>query len=321
MLDPLHLRTLTTVLQTGSFAAAARHLGYTPSAVSQQVAALERAARLPLFDRQARSIRPTPAAAFLSARGQEVLAALGALQDDLRSLTDGAIGTVRLGSFPTASEHLLPAALATLAVSHPSVEILLDEGEPDELTPRVHDGDLDVALVYRYTRVPVRRPRALRVTPLLLEDLVLIFPSGHPLAEAADVGLGDLEDAVWISTRHGSVGATSLQRICAEAGFEPRVSYRSNDYDVVRGLVRCGLGVALVPALGHVADPGVVARRLAEVTVYRHVEALARPAVRNPAVDGVVTALVAAAGALRHADRELLREAAEPRTIAGRIRG
>jgi DNA-binding transcriptional LysR family regulator len=156
---------------------------------------------------------------------------------------------------------------------------------------------------------------------LLLEDLVLISPSGHPLAEAADVGLGDLEDAVWISTRHGSVGATSLQRICAEAGFEPRVSYRSNDYDVVRGLVRCGLGVALVPALGHVADPGVVARRLAEVAVYRHVEVHARPAVRNPAVDGVMTALVAAAGALRHADRELLREAAEPRTIAGRIRG
>ena len=108
MLEPLHLRTLSTVLQTGSFAAAARRLGYTPSAVSQQIAALERAIRLPLFEREARSIRPTPAAAFLSTRGQEVLATLGALQDDLRGLADGSIGTVRLGSFPTAGEHLLP---------------------------------------------------------------------------------------------------------------------------------------------------------------------------------------------------------------------
>jgi DNA-binding transcriptional LysR family regulator len=76
------------------------------------------------------------------------------------------------------------------------------------------------------------------------------------------------------------------------------VSYRSNDYDVVRGFVRCGLGVALVPALGHVADPGVVTCRLAGMTVYRHVEVLDRPAIRNPAVEGVVAALVAAAGAL-----------------------
>ena len=141
MLNPLHLRTLTAVLQTGSFAVAARRLGYTPSAVSQQIAALERAAGLPLFEREAHGIRPTPAAAWLRGRGQEVLAALGALQDDLRGLADGVTGTVRLGSFPTAGEHLLPAALAALAAGAPSVEVLLDEGEPDELVPRVHDGD------------------------------------------------------------------------------------------------------------------------------------------------------------------------------------
>jgi DNA-binding transcriptional LysR family regulator len=308
------------VLEAGSFAGAARRLGYTPSAVSQQVAALERAVRLPLFEREARSIRPTPAAAFLSSRGQDVLGALGTLQDDLRGLTDGAIGTVRLGSFPTVSEHVLPSALAAMAVSHLSVEILLDEGEPDELTPRVHDGDLDVALVYRYTRVPVRRPRALTVTPLLREDLVLLLPSGHPLAEAAEVRLEDLEEAAWVTTRQGSVGATCLQRICAEAGFQPRVSYRSNHYDVIRGFVRCGLGVALVPALGHVADPGVVVCRLAGVTVHRHVEVLARPAIRNPAVEGVVAALVAAAGAFHDSERGLLHEGAEQLTTAGHIR-
>jgi DNA-binding transcriptional LysR family regulator len=320
MLNPLHLRTLTTVLQTGSFAVAARRLGYTPSAISQQIAALERAVRLPLFEREARSIRPTPAAAFLATRGQEVLATLGALQDDLRGLADGTTGTVRLGSSPTASEHLLPSALAALAVSHPSVEVLLDEGEPDELAPRVQDGDLDVALVYRYTRVPVRQLRALAVAPLLREDLVLMLPSGHPLAEAGEVRLGELADAVWVTTRPGSVGAACLQRICAEAGFEPRVSYRSNDYDVIRGLVRSGLGVALMPVLGHVADPGVVTSRLAGVSVHRHVGVLARPAIRNPAVEGVVAALTAAAGALHDSERGLLHEAAEPLTTTGHVR-
>ena len=152
---------------------------------------------------------------------------------------------------------------------------------------------------------------------MLREDLVLILPAGHPLAEAAEVRVSELEDAVWVTTRQGSVGATCLQRICAEAGFEPRVSYRSNDYDVVCGFVRSGLGVALVPALGHVAVPGVVTCRLAGATVCRHVEVLARPAIRNPAVEGVMAALVAAAGAFHDSERGLLHEAAEQLTTTG----
>jgi DNA-binding transcriptional LysR family regulator len=314
VLNPLHLRTLTAVLQTGSFAVAARRLGYTPSAVSQQIAALERAAGLPLFEREAHGIRPTPAAAWLRGRGQEVLATLGALQDDLRGLTDGVIGTVRLGSFPTASEHLLPSALAALAAGSPSLEVLLDEGEPGELVPRVHDGDLDVALVYRYTRVPVRRPRALTLTPLLREDLVLLLPPGHPLAATGEVRLGDLADAPWVAPRQGTAGATCLQRVCAEAGFEPRVGYRSNDYDVVRGFVRSGLGVALVPVLGSVPDPGVATGRLAGVDVHRHVGVLTRPAIGNPAVAGVVAALTAAAADRHDPGRGVCLESALPTT-------
>jgi DNA-binding transcriptional LysR family regulator len=308
MLNPLHLRTLTTVLQTRSFAVAARQLGYTPSAISQQIAALERATRLPLFEREARSIRPTPAAAFLAVRGQEVLAVLGALQDDLRGLADGAAGTVRLGSFPTASEQLLPAALAGLAVSHPSVEVLLDEGEPVELIPRLQDGDLDVALVYGYTRVPARRPRALALTPLLREDLVLMLPADHPLTAEEEVAIEQLADAVWVATRQGTEGATCLQRMCADAGFEPRISYRSNDYDVIHGFVRSGLGIALVPVLGHVPDPGVVTVRPAGMGAQRSVGVLTRQDARNPAVHGVIAALADAARALHQPKRGLVHE-------------
>ena len=310
MLNPLHLRTLTSVLRTGSFALAARQLGYTPSAVSQQIAALERAVRLPLFEREARSIRPTPAATFLAARGQEVLGALGTLEADLRSLAEGTSGTVRLGSFATASEHLVPAALASLAISHPSVEVLLDEGEPVELAPGIHDGDLDVALVYRYTRVPVRHPCGLTVVPLLREDLVLLLPVGHPSAGSEPVALEDLEDAIWVTTREGTTGATCLRRMCADAGFVPRVSHRSNDYDVIRGFVRSGLGIALVPVMGHGEDPGVVTARVSGAPVHRHVGILTRTDVGNPAVSGVVAALRSAAAAIHDREHGLVHQPA-----------
>ena len=312
MLNPLHLRTLTAVLQSGSFAVAARRLGYTPSAVSQQIAALERATRLPLFEREARSIRPTPAAALLASRGQEVLAALGALHDDLRGLADGAAGTVRLGSFPTASEQLLPAALAGLAASHPSVEVLLDEGEPVELTQRLQDGDLDVALVYRYSRVPARRPRTLTVTPLLREDLLLLLAADHPAAAAAEAPIEQFADAVWVTTRQGTEGATCLHRMCADAGFEPRITYRSNDYDVIRSFVRSGLGIALVPVLGHVPDPGVVTVRPAGRRAHRYVGVLTREDVRNPAVPGVIAALADSARALHEPGRGLVHDPVAP---------
>jgi DNA-binding transcriptional LysR family regulator len=118
MLNPLHLRTLIAVLRTGSFAEAARRLGYTGSAVSQQMASLERAAKLSLFERDAHGIRPTPTADFLAQRAQEVLAAFGEFEDDVQAMSEGSVGRVRLGSFPTASQQLLPLALSVFVQSH-----------------------------------------------------------------------------------------------------------------------------------------------------------------------------------------------------------
>jgi DNA-binding transcriptional LysR family regulator len=111
----------------------------------------------------------------------------------------------------------------------------------------------------------------LSVTPLLCEDLVLLMPTGHPPAAAGEARLEELADATWVTTRQGTDGAACLQRLCAGAGFEPRVSYRSNHYDVVRGFVRSGLGIALVPVLGHVPDPGVIGARLGGRGAQRHV--------------------------------------------------
>jgi DNA-binding transcriptional LysR family regulator len=157
--------------------------------------------------------------------------------------------------------------------------------------------------------VPGRRPRALSVTPLLREDLVLLLPAGHPLAAAGEVRLDELADATWVTTRQGTDGATCLQRLCAEAGFEPRVSYRSNDYDVIRGFVRSGLGIALVPVLGHAPGPGVVPARLGGNGAHRHVGLLARADGRNPAVNGVIAALDRSARGLHDPTAGLVHEA------------
>ncbi|MFI7700492.1 LysR family transcriptional regulator [Nonomuraea sp. NPDC049480] len=296
MLNPLHLRTLTAVLNAGSFAAAARRLGYTGSAVSQQVAALERAVKLPLFERGAQTITPTPAARYLVSRAYDVLAALDALEEDVRGMSEGTIGRLRLGSFPTASQRLLPIALASYACTHPAVETVLDEGEPDELIPLVRAGELDVALVYRYDLVPRAWPRDLQEIRLLEEELLLLLPERHSLAAAETAALDDLKQETWVATRQGTAGASCLRRLCALAGYEPRVDYRSNDYAVIAGLVRSGLGVALVPALAYAPGEGVVAVRLDAIAARRRIAAVHRST--NPAVTGAVWSLCQAAARL-----------------------
>ncbi|MGN9843261.1 LysR family transcriptional regulator [Nonomuraea sp. H19] len=298
MLNPLHLRTLTAVLNAGSFAAAARRLGYTGSAVSQQIAALERAVRMPLFERGAQTITPTPTARYLVLRAYDVLAALDALEEEVRGMSEGTIGRLRLGSFPTASQRLLPLALASYAQTHPAVETLLDEGEPDELIPLVRAGELDLALVYRYDLAPRAWPRELQEIGLLEEELLLLLPERHSVAAAERVALDDLKHETWVSTREGTAGASCLRRLCALAGYEPQVDYRSNDYAVISGFVRSGLGVALVPALAHQPGEGVVAARQDDVHARRRITAVHRTASANPVVTGAVWALRQAAALL-----------------------
>lgn len=291
MLNPVHLRTLAAVVRAGSFAVAARRLGYTSSAVSQQIAALERVVKVPLFEREAQRIRPTPAGEFLAARAHEVLASLGALEDDMQGLAEGTSGRLRIGSFPTASERLLPDAIANFQPSHRGVDILLDEAEPEELVVRLQDGELDLALVYRYDLVPRSWPRSLTSVDLLHEDLVLLLTPDHDGTKGSDVPLADLRDAVWVASREGTAGASCLRALCASAGFEPTVGFRSNDYDVLHEFVRSGLGIALVPALSHVADDALRPTRLRDVTVRRHVSALHRSSGTNPAAGAMLAAL------------------------------
>lgn len=278
MLNPVHLRTLSVVVRTGSFADAARQIGYTGSAVSQQVAALEHSLRATLFERDAHSIRPTAAALFLAERAHDILMALGALEDDMRGLNAGGFGRLRVGGFAAVNERLLPCSLADYRRSHPNVDLALDEGEPDELVAKLRDALLEVAVVYEYDLVPQRWPAAATVTPLLDEELFLMVPEGHALAGAATVAIEDLAAETWVSTREGSAGDNCLIRLCGGAGFDPLVAMRGAGADSVRGMVQAGIGIALVPALSALpALPGDGTELLTlEPGLRRHVLALRR---------------------------------------------
>ncbi|WP_116115958.1 LysR family transcriptional regulator [Austwickia chelonae] len=275
MLNPVHLQTLVTVVQTGSFVDAARELGYTPSAVSQQVAALERSLKLVLFDRAAHSISPTPMARILADRSRDSLAALRVLEQDVLQMTRGDLGLVRVGAFPTASERLLPGALSLLLAQHPRVEVRLCEEETDLLVSELADGRLDVAVVCRYDLVPMAFPDTVSVSPLLREDLLLITPQEHPWS-GRTVSWPDLAEARWVTGPEHSPGAHCLERLCAAAGFTPDVVMRGSGDEVLREFVRCGLGVALSPGLCGGASPGVEVSTLSPGGASRQVEVVWR---------------------------------------------
>lgn len=148
MLNPVHLLTLDKVLSSGSFAEAASQLGYTASAVSQQMAALEKGTGLVLFERLPQGVRPTSSARYLAEVGAEIVVSLTALERNAAALCNGVRGRIRLGSFTTASARILPPAIVEFGAAYPAVEIELEEGEPGDLLPSLLDGNLDLLVVY-----------------------------------------------------------------------------------------------------------------------------------------------------------------------------
>lgn len=282
-----HLLTLQAVHRTGSFALAARELGYTASAVSQQIAALERETGLVLFERRPQGVRTTAAAHQVVEFSRPVLAGVEEFDQRVRALAAGRGTRLTLGSFPTASVHLVPDALRTLTDRLPDADVTLREGEPDELLEAVADGDLDVALVYEYGLCPRDWPPGLTVRPLCRESLVLLGPSGGRFPDRLD----RLAEWRWITSREGTAGALSLTRLCASAGFTPRITHRSNNYDVVRELVIATGGAAVVPQLGHTPDPRIEASTITRHRAHRTVLSVHRTGNTHPLLGDILRAV------------------------------
>jgi DNA-binding transcriptional LysR family regulator len=262
MLDVRKLRLLRELDRLGTIAAVAQAFSYTPSAVSQQLSALEREAGVPLIRRVGRRVELTPAGSGLAARAEPVLALLEEAAAALATERGELAGELRIGAFPTAVRTLLPAALVALGSAHPRLELLVTELDPADVPDALRTGMLDIALVHEYDYVPAEPDPALERRPLLAETIFLAsaqpLPAQPPRGHSGDA-IRQCAGLPWIAASPGTLCYLMAERLCQASGFSPRVRHRADDFATVLALVAAGQGVALVPELALADRPdGVV---------------------------------------------------------------
>jgi DNA-binding transcriptional LysR family regulator len=256
MLDVRRLRLLRELARLGTIAAVAQAFSYTPSAVSQQLSALEREAGVPLIRRVGRRVALTQAGADLAARAESVLAMLEEASAALAETRSELAGELRIGAFPTAVRTLLPSALVALGSSYPRLELLVTELDPAEVPDALRAGALDLALVHEYDYVPAEPDPALETEPLLTETIFLA--SAADLQAGGDDPLRACAQLPWIAATPGTLCYLMAVRLCQAAGFTPRIRHHADDFATVLALVAAGQGVALVPELALAeVHPGV----------------------------------------------------------------
>jgi DNA-binding transcriptional LysR family regulator len=276
MLDVRRLHMLRELSERGTIAATAQALGYTPPAISQHLAALERQTGVTLLERHGRRVRLTPAARLLVGHTERVLAELEAAEAGLAAAGSDLRGTVRLAAFPTAAATLVPTAMAAFARRHPDAEVTLAELEPEAAVPALKLGEADVAVIHEYDFSPRGDDPSIELTALIEDDLYVAVADGHPSA-GDEVALAALRDEPWVAGYLDTACHRVVVTACRAAGFEPRVIARTNDFRVVLALVAAGRGVALVPGLAVDAPPaGVCLARPAGRRLTRRVFAAAR---------------------------------------------
>lgn len=299
MFDVAGLRVMRAIAAEGSFTAAARSLGYTQPAVSQMVRRLEERTGTVLVERNGRSVRLTEAGSILARHAVSVLAALDNAESEVAAIAGLESGRVRLMAFPSSSATLVPSALAKVKAAHPGVTVQFSEGEPPQSLAALRAGLCDLAVAFTYDGTDAGRGEddleGLEVIDVLTDPVTIALPVDHPLADREVIRLSDLSDEHWIAGCPRCRG--HLLELCDQSGFRPEVSFETEDYVAVLGLVAAGLGVALVPRLilASVTHPGVRTLPL-EPASSRAVQVVTTPdLLRVPAVRATLDALCASA--------------------------
>jgi DNA-binding transcriptional LysR family regulator len=310
MLDVKRMRVLREVAQRGSFSAAADALAYTQSAISQQVAALEREAGTRLVERSARGVRLTDAGQALVQHADAILSRLADAEAELEAIAGLRGGRLRMASFESAGATLMPLAIATFRKRHPAVELSLLQAEPAESLPKLKSGELEIALTFDPNDVSSPSGESIEHVHLLDDPLYLALAPDHPLANKRTLRLGDLAAEAWIEGTANCACAAMTRRACERAGFVPRIAFESDDYAAIQGFVAAGVGVALVAelALTTVRDD-IVIRSLGRETPVRRIFAAALDGgYRSPATAAMLEILsdVAANYRTRRPDLELV---------------
>jgi len=291
-LDARRLRVLHEVSLRGSVTAAAATLHVTPSAVSQQLAQLEREAGCDLLERAGRGVVLTDAGTTLVRHAEVVLRALEGAEAGLAAARGSVVGVVRVGSFPSAASVLAAPAAARARRRHPELDVRITEIEDVAGLVDLRAAALDVVIVQEYDHVPWRAPDGVERHRLATDHLHLVTPRG---GDAPTGRLADLADAQWVASPAGTPCGTSTLQACRDAGFEPDIRHRALDFGLLLDLVAAGLGVALIPGLGlrHVpreVDVTPLRRPQLKRTIFAATRA-AGVGPRRPAIDAFLAEL------------------------------
>jgi molybdate transport repressor ModE-like protein len=296
-LDVSRLRLLREVALRGSIAAAAREVGLTPSAVSQQLSILEREAGTALLDRSPRGVLLTGAGQALVERTRAILELLEEARADLDRLTGELAGHVRIGTVASAGAALVSESATRLAEEHSELDLTVVVAEPARSIEDLLNGDLDVAVVDVYDGVPVPMPDYLAATDLCTEPLVVVGAPGA-LGAGAGLSLSELQDRNWVMPPLEAACGQAVRFACRAEGFEPRVRWETDDMLLLVRAVAAGHGIAVLPKLAvaeNVAD--VETRPLTSPKMHRRLLALTRTSSQDrPIIRAVLTELAKAAG-------------------------
>jgi DNA-binding transcriptional LysR family regulator len=285
MLDVRRLRVLQEVVNRGSFSAAAESLHLSQSAVSQQIAVLEREVGISLLERTSEGPKLTNAGEALMSHGDAVMCRLEEAERELAQIAGLEGGRLRLASFPTASATLMTKALALFRRRFPKVELQFTEDEPEDAFPALKRGDFDLAVVFDYPDFPLDFARDVEAELVYEESMRVALPPGHPLAAAKSVRIEDLADEDWLCGELPSSCREQVLQICRDAGFEPRISFQSEEYEVIKGFVAGGLGVTILPELAG-DHPDIELRAVRGRKPIRRVWAVTRESeARSPAAE------------------------------------
>jgi DNA-binding transcriptional LysR family regulator len=292
VIDIARMHLLEQLGRRGSMAAVAAAVGYSPSAVSQQLAALQREAGVTLLERVGRGVRLTPEGERLAEHARAVLEELERAEADLAEGSGTPRGRVLVGSFASAATRLVLPALRRARDRYPGLTPHLRVSEPPAALEALLRGESDLALAYDYSLVPLERDPALRYTPLRTEDVVLATDG------SGGGGLADLRGFAavdWIVGADETADHDLVVRACAVAGFAPRLGHACDDFRVIAGLVSSGLGVALVPRDAYPwQEAGVTVRPVAGARLGRRTFLAVRPAAAGRASVRVLVDLVRA---------------------------
>jgi DNA-binding transcriptional LysR family regulator len=292
MMDLGRLRALHAVAVHGSVGGAAAALGYTPSAISQQITKLERETRTPLLEKRGRGIVLTDAARELASTAQQVLALVEHAEVSLEERRGQVTGRLFVAAFATAARGLIPGVLAELAVRHPELELRLLESDPYLMADLVARGEVDLAVVQDWANTPLAVPEGVAKLPLGDDPVDVLLPAGSPLAERTVLTVPELAGQRWVSVPPGNICHDWLVRTMREAGEEPDIRFQVGEFETQIALIAAGLGAGLVPRLGRGALPaGVVARPIRPEPIRRVFALWRRHASRRPAIAATLEAL------------------------------